>query len=57
MMRDTEETCVVPGEVEKAELEGIRGTHEGPGREERWAGLFIEYEPKNLLGFGLTRSH
>lgn len=42
MMRDKEEICLVPGE---AELEGTRGTHEGPGREKRWGGLFIEYEP------------
>lgn len=51
MMRDTEETFVVPGGGGEAELEGTRRTHEGPGRVERWAGFFIEYEPTKPAWF------
>lgn len=51
MMRDTEETFVVPGGGGEAELEGTRRTHEGPHRVERWAGFFIEYEPTKPAWF------
>lgn len=57
MMRDTEETCVVPGEVGRQNWKGPEGPTRGLAKRKGGLVCLFNKSPQNLLGFGLSSSN